>query len=76
MTNSLAVANFLESDPRVEKVNHPLLKSHAQNSRAITLFKGRHSGMVSCVLKGTEEQVNEFLLSLKVSLIVRTFRNT
>lgn len=71
--NGLALAQFLESDPRVEKVNHPLLASHAQNQLALTQNKGRHSGMISCLLKGTAENVHTFATSIKVPVVDHPF---
>ena len=39
-SNSLAVARFLAGHPKVGRVHHPGLGSHAQHARAAKLFKG------------------------------------
>ncbi|XP_052818903.1 cystathionine gamma-lyase-like [Mya arenaria] len=65
MKNGLAVANFLEADPRVEKVIHPGLKSHPQYELAKKQMIG-YSGMVSFYIKGGLDQASTFLKNLKV----------
>jgi O-acetylhomoserine (thiol)-lyase len=40
--NAAALASFLEAHPKVQRVYHPSLKSHAQHDRAARLF--RHPG--------------------------------
>ncbi|XP_033192050.1 cystathionine gamma-lyase isoform X1 [Bombus vancouverensis nearcticus] len=62
MKNGLAVAQFLESHPCVEKVIHPYLPSHPQHEIALKQTSG-HSGMVSFYLKGDS---SKFLKALKV----------
>ncbi|XP_032672881.1 putative cystathionine gamma-lyase 2 [Odontomachus brunneus] len=62
MENGLAIAKFLESHSKVEKVLHPLLSSHAQHKLALEQSTG-HSGMVSFYLKG---DIMEFLKALKI----------
>ncbi|KAL3868235.1 hypothetical protein ACJMK2_041066 [Sinanodonta woodiana] len=65
MKNGLAVAKFLEGNPRVEKVIHPGLKSHPQHELAMKQMKG-FSGMVTFYLKGGLEESRAFLTNLKV----------
>ncbi|KYN44662.1 Putative cystathionine gamma-lyase 2 [Trachymyrmex septentrionalis] len=65
MKNGLAVAMFLDSHPKVEKVIHPLLSSHPQHQLAFTQQTG-HSGMVSFYLKGDSKR---FLLALKIFVL-------
>ncbi|KAK3584814.1 hypothetical protein CHS0354_006231 [Potamilus streckersoni] len=65
MKNGLAVAKFLEENPRVEKVIHPGLKSHPQHELAMKQMKG-FSGMVTFYLKGGLKESREFLKNLKV----------
>ncbi|XP_011865637.1 PREDICTED: cystathionine gamma-lyase [Vollenhovia emeryi] len=62
MKNCLAVAKFLESHPRVERVFHPYLPSHKQHQLALKQTSG-HSGMVSFYLKGDTKR---FLKALEV----------
>lgn len=64
-SNSLAVAKFLESHPKVEKVLHPGLASHPQHE----LFRRQtcgHSGVFSFYLKGGLEESKKFLKALQV----------
>ncbi|GAB1609019.1 cystathionine gamma-lyase-like [Argonauta hians] len=63
--NGLAVAKFLESNPRVVKVLHPGLPSHPQHELAVRQMRG-FSGMVSLYIKGGIEQSKKFLQSLKI----------
>ncbi|XP_066157270.1 cystathionine gamma-lyase isoform X2 [Euwallacea fornicatus] len=63
--NALAVAKYLESHPKVDKVLHPGLPSHPQ----FQLFKRQtsgHSGTFSFYLKGNLETSKKFLTSVKV----------
>ncbi|EFN87889.1 putative cystathionine gamma-lyase 2 isoform X2 [Harpegnathos saltator] len=62
MKNGLAIAEFLERHPKVEKVLHPYLPSHPQHRLAIKQTSG-HSGMVSFYLKGDPAK---FLKALKI----------
>jgi methionine-gamma-lyase len=50
---ALAVARWLEGDPRVARVNYPGLQSHPQHALARRQMKN-FSGMMSFQLKGTE----------------------
>ena len=52
--NALALAQFLESHAKVERVNYPGLESHPQHSLARRQMKG-FGGMMSVVLKGDED---------------------
>ncbi|XP_015109566.1 cystathionine gamma-lyase [Diachasma alloeum] len=62
MANGLAVAKFLESHPRVEKVFHPFLPSHPQHELAKKQQTG-HSGMVTFYIK---DNSHKFLKALKI----------
>lgn len=64
-SNALAVAKFLESNPRVEKVLYPGLESHPQHELAKKQMKG-FGGMVTAYVKGDIETSRTFLQSLKV----------
>ncbi|KAL4235449.1 hypothetical protein ACF0H5_007085 [Mactra antiquata] len=65
MKNGMAVAKFLESNPRVEKVIYPGLPSHPQYELAKRQMRG-FSGMVSFYVKGGKKEADIFLKSLKV----------
>ncbi|XP_064605172.1 cystathionine gamma-lyase-like isoform X2 [Liolophura sinensis] len=65
MTNGLAVAKFLEGNPRVIKVIHPGLPSHPQHELAKRQMRG-YSGMVSFYLKGGLAESRIFLQTLKL----------
>jgi cystathionine gamma-lyase len=59
--NALAIAQFLEGHPMVERVYYPGLESHAQKSLADRQMNGRYGGMVTAVLKGGLEASRRFL---------------
>ncbi|XP_069837527.1 cystathionine gamma-lyase-like [Dendropsophus ebraccatus] len=63
--NGLAVAMYLERDPRVDKVLFPGLPSHPQYELTKRQCTGV-SGMVSFYIKGGLEHAKIFLTSLKV----------
>lgn len=58
--NALAVAEFLESHPKVERVYYPGLASHPQHELAKQQMRG-FGGMVSAVLKGGLTESRRFL---------------
>lgn len=64
-TNAMAVAHFLESDPRVEKVIFPGLKSHPQYEVIRRQCTGC-PGMITFYIKGNLEHAKIFLKSLMV----------
>ncbi len=63
--NAKAVAEFLSSHPKVQKVFFPGLKSHPQHELAKKQMKG-FSGMLSIDMKGTYDDVLKFLSRLKI----------
>jgi len=65
MANALAVARFLEANPRVSRVLYPELESHPQHTVHRKQTKGM-SGMVSFYLKGDLQHSRAFLSNLKV----------
>lgn len=65
MKNGLRVAEYLEANPRIERVFHPGLKSHPQHELAKRQMRG-YSGMVTVLLKGGEKEARIFLKTLKV----------
>lgn len=54
-SSALAVADFLESHPKVKKVNYPGLKSDANYERAQKYLKDGCSGLLSFEVKTLEE---------------------
>ena len=49
---ALAMAQWLETQPAVERVYHPSLKSHPQHELAMAQQSGQGGGVVSFVVKG------------------------
>lgn len=64
--NALALAQFLESHPKVEKVNYPGLESHPQHALARRQMKG-FGGVMSVELKGDEHTAVKLINSLKLA---------
>jgi len=61
--NADAIAQYLESHKKVERVFYPGLKSHSQHELAIRQMR-RFGGMVSFELKGSMRSAEKFLSSL------------
>jgi cystathionine gamma-lyase len=59
--NALAVARFLESHPKVERVHYPGLESHPQHALAKRQMSGRYGGIVTAALRGTLEDTRQML---------------
>ncbi|QDH71046.1 cystathionine gamma-synthase [Marilutibacter alkalisoli] len=57
--NALALAEWLETHPAIEKVIYPGLKSHPQHELAMRQMDG-FGGMISIVLKGGVEAAKRF----------------
>jgi cystathionine beta-lyase/cystathionine gamma-synthase len=53
-TNALAVANWLEKHPKIDRVLYPGLPSHPQHALAKKQMQNGFGGMISAVLKGGE----------------------
>jgi cystathionine beta-lyase/cystathionine gamma-synthase len=64
--NALALAQFLETHPKVERVNYPGLESHPQHALARRQMCG-FTGMMSVELKGDFHAVESFITSLKLA---------
>ena len=60
-SNALAVAQFLATHPRVERVNYPGLASHPQHALARRQMTGGYGGIVTAVLKGTIDDARRVL---------------
>ncbi|MBZ3883012.1 Cystathionine gamma-lyase [Sciurus carolinensis] len=63
--NGMAVAQFLESNPQVEKVIYPGLPSHPQHEVAKRQCTGC-PGMITFIIKGTLRHAETFLKNLKL----------
>ena len=50
--NALAIAQFLEQHPKVERVYYPGLASHPQHALAQRQMTGGYGGIVTAVLRG------------------------
>jgi cystathionine gamma-lyase len=50
--NALAIAQFLEKHPQVERVYYPGLASHPQHALAKRQMRGAYGGIVTAVLRG------------------------
>ena len=59
--NALAVAQFLERHPRVERVYYPGLASHPQHALARAQMAGGFGGIVTAVLRGGLESARRVL---------------
>jgi cystathionine gamma-lyase len=65
--NAIAVAQFLETHPKVKKVVYPGLKSHPQHDIACKQMTG-FGGMITFFIKGGLKQADQFLSSTKLFL--------
>jgi cystathionine beta-lyase/cystathionine gamma-synthase len=64
--NAFALAQFLESHPRVERVNYPGLESHPQHALARRQMRG-FTGMMSVELEGGSDAAARFISGLKLA---------
>ena len=63
--SALAIAQWLSTHPKVEKVLYPGLASHPQHALATRQMNG-YGGMVTPILKGTLDDSRRFLERLKI----------
>ncbi|MGE1061573.1 aminotransferase class I/II-fold pyridoxal phosphate-dependent enzyme [Megasphaera paucivorans] len=71
--NGLALAKFLESHPKIEKVYYPGLESSPSHVLADKQFEGNgYGGMLSVNIKGGEKEVNTLIKGLKIVRFVPT----
>jgi methionine-gamma-lyase len=67
LASALAVAEFLERDPRVEYVYYPGLSSHPEHDLATRQFGGRgYGGMIAFAVAGDPETQNRFVANLRL----------
>jgi cystathionine gamma-lyase len=64
-SNALAIAQWLEAHPAVERVFYPGLPSHPQHSLALKQMHG-FGGMISVVLKGGQDAAVKALKQMQV----------
>jgi methionine-gamma-lyase len=64
--NAMAVAQFLESHPKISRVNYPGLESHPQHALARRQMSG-FTGMLSFELAGGLDAAERFLSKLKLA---------
>ena len=69
--NALAMAQFLEKHPQVERVNYPGLPSHPQYELA-KKQAGGFGGMISFEIKGGESAVRKLFAKLKLFLLAES----
>lgn len=67
--NGQAVAEFLESHPKVAKVQYPGLESNPYHGLAMHLMGNGGCGVVSCELTGGREAASTFMRSLRLASI-------
>lgn len=65
--NALALAEFLEKQPQIERVYYPGLASHPQHQLAKRQMRG-FGGMIAFAVKGGYEETQRFVSTLKLSL--------
>jgi cystathionine gamma-lyase len=63
--SALAIAQWLEKHPKIERVHYPGLASHPQHTLATKQMNG-YGGMISAVLKGSLEDSRRFLERLQI----------
>jgi cystathionine beta-lyase/cystathionine gamma-synthase len=66
--SALKIAEFLDSHPKVERVNYPGLAGHPHHARASRLFDG-FGGMLSFELKGGLNDVDAFMRAVTIPVI-------
>lgn len=65
--NALTVAEYLESNEKVESVNYPALASNPYNELAKKYLPNGTSGVISFVIKGGRDTAVKFMDSLKLA---------
>lgn len=65
--NAMAVAEYLESNEKVESVNYPALASNPYNELAKKYLPDGTSGVISFVIKGGRDTAVKFMDSLKLA---------
>lgn len=63
--NAMAIAKFLDAEPKIAKVNYPGLKTNPQHSLAKKQMKGGFGGMLSFETKGDPDRFFKRLKCIK-----------
>jgi len=64
--NALAIADWLESHPQVQKVNYPGLKSSPYHELAKKYLKNGFGGVLSFEIKSNKESTSDFINKLEL----------
>lgn len=64
--NALKVVEFLDAQPQVEKVNHPSLANHANNTLYKKYFPNGAGSIFTFEIKGDADKAKKFIDSLKL----------
>ncbi len=64
--NASVIADFLNADPKIERVYYPGLTSHANHEVAKKQMKGIYGGMLSVLVKGGRKEAMDFANHLSV----------
>ncbi|GAB2631694.1 O-acetylhomoserine aminocarboxypropyltransferase/cysteine synthase family protein [Belliella aquatica] len=64
--NALAIAEWLESHPQVQKVNYPGLKSSPYHELAKKYLRNGFGGVLSFEIKGDKESTSDFINKLEL----------
>lgn len=68
--NTLALAQWLEKHPKVEKVNYPGLESHPSHANAVKYLRHGFGGVMTVDLKADREETGRFTDNLKLFTLV------
>lgn len=66
VSNTLSMAEYLQSHPEVEQVNYPGLRNHPNHAVASKYLKKGFGGVLSFVIRGGKEKTAQFVESLKL----------
>ncbi|PZO88971.1 MAG: cystathionine gamma-synthase [Micavibrio aeruginosavorus] len=64
--SALALAQWLETHPEVEKIYYPGLASHPQHDLANAQMQNGYGGMITVVLKGGLDRATRFLKAVRI----------
>lgn len=69
-SNALALAQWLEQQPEVEKVNYPGLPSHPGHLNAVKYLRNGFGGVMTVDLKATREEAGKLVDNLKLFTLI------
>lgn len=64
--NAMELAGWFAAHPQVESVNYPGLENHPTYKEAVKYLKNGYGCVLSIILKGTKQQAEKFVDSLKL----------